>query len=379
MTVLRSARVVAGDRVLDRGWVRVEGARIVEVGDGAAPGDDATPDGHIDLGGAWLVPGFVDIHVHGGGGASFCAGDPAQARRAAEFHRSHGSTTIIASLVTASASDLLASVRMLADLVADDVIAGVHLEGPYLAAARCGAHDPALLRAPDPAEIATVLDNGRGTIRQVTIAPELPGALELITHLANAGVVAALGHTDATYAQARAGFDAGGRLATHLYNGMRPIHHREPGVVTAALTDERVAVELINDGVHLHPAIVRDAFARAGADRVALVTDAMTAAGAVDGEYDLGGQRVVVTDGVARLGGGGAIAGSTLTMDVALQRTVRAAGVSVVDAVCAAATTPARVLGLDDVGAIEPGRLADLVVLTDDLAVRGVMRHGQWV
>ncbi len=371
--------MVAGDRVLDRGWVRVEGARIVEVGDGAAPGDDATPDGHIDLGGAWLVPGFVDIHVHGGGGASFCAGDPAQARRAAEFHRSHGSTTIIASLVTASASDLLASVRMLADLVADDVIAGVHLEGPYLAAARCGAHDPALLRAPDPAEIATVLDNGRGTIRQVTIAPELPGALELITHLANAGVVAALGHTDATYAQARAGFDAGGRLATHLYNGMRPIHHREPGVVTAALTDERVAVELINDGVHLHPAIVRDAFARAGADRVALVTDAMTAAGAVDGEYDLGGQRVVVTDGVARLGGGGAIAGSTLTMDVALQRTVRAAGVSVVDAVCAAATTPARVLGLDDVGAIEPGRLADLVVLTDDLAVRGVMRHGQWV
>lgn len=379
MTVLSGARVVAGDRVLDAGWVRVDGERIIEVGDGAVPGGDSTRDGHIDLGGAWLVPGFVDIHVHGGGGASFCAGDPAQARRAAEFHRSHGSTTVIASLVTASTSDLLASVRMLADLVADDVIAGVHLEGPYLAAARCGAHDPTLLRAPDSAEIAGLLDAGRGTIRQVTIAPELPGALDLITHLANVGVIAAMGHTDATYAQARAGFDAGGRLATHLYNGMRPVHHREPGVITAALTDERVAVELINDGVHLHPAIVRDAFARAGADRVTLVTDAMTAAGAADGEYDLGGQRVVVTDGVARLGGGGAIAGSTLTMDVALRRTVRDAGVSVVDAARAAATTPARVLGLDDVGAIEPGRLADFVVLNDDLSVRRVMRHGRWV
>ncbi|MPY82461.1 MAG: N-acetylglucosamine-6-phosphate deacetylase [Actinophytocola sp.] len=374
MTVLSGARVVSGDEVFDHGWVRVEGDRIAEVGSGPAPTSDVT-----DLGGAWLVPGFVDIHVHGGGGASFCDGDPGQARRAAEFHLAHGSTTVIASLVTAPAGSLLDSVRMLARLAETGVIAGTHLEGPYLAAARCGAHDPALLRVPDLDELAGLLDAGRGTVRQVTVAPELPGALDVIKLIADAGVVAAVGHTDATYAQARAGFDAGATLATHLYNGMRPVHHREPGVVTAALADERVAVELINDGVHLHPAIVRDAFARAGAGRVALVTDAMTAAGAGDGEYELGGRHVVVTAGVARLADGGAIAGSTLTMDVAVRRAVREAGVSMVDAVRAAATTPAWVLRLDRVGAIAAGQQADLVVLDDDLAVRRVMRRGRWV
>lgn len=374
MTVLSGARVVSGDEVLDPGWLRVEGDRITEVGGGLTSASDVT-----DLGGAWLVPGFVDIHVHGGGGASFCDGDPDQARRAAEFHLAHGSTTVIASLVTASAGSLLDSVRMLARLADDGVIAGTHLEGPYLATARCGAHDPALLRAPDPDELAGLLDAGRGTVRQVTVAPELPGALEVIKLIVDAGAGAAVGHTDATYAQARAGFDAGATLATHLYNGMRPVHHREPGVVTAALADERVAVELINDGVHLHPAIVRDVFARAGPGRVALVTDAMAAAGAGDGEYELGGRRVVVTDGVAWLAGGDAIAGSTLTMDVALRRAVREAGVSMVDAVRAAATTPARVLGLEQVGAIAAGRHADLVVLDDDLVVRQVMRRGRWV
>jgi len=374
MTVLSGARVVSGDEVFDHGWVRVEGDRIAEVGSGPASTSDVT-----DLGGAWLVPGFVDIHVHGGGGASFCDGDPGQARRAAEFHLAHGSTTVIASLVTAPAGSVLDSVRMLARLAETGVIAGTHLEGPYLAAARCGAHDPALLRVPDLDELAELLDAGRGTVRQVTVAPELPGALDVIKLIADAGVVAAVGHTDATYAQARAGFDVGATLATHLYNGMRPVHHREPGVVTAALADERVAVELINDGVHLHPAIVRDAFARAGAGRVALVTDAMTAAGAGDGEYELGGRQVVVTGGVAQLADGGAIAGSTLTMDVAVRRAVREAGVSMVDAVRAAATTPARVLRLDRVGAIAAGQQADLVVLDDDLAVRRVMRRGRWV
>lgn len=373
MTVLSGARVVSGDEVFDPGWVRVEGGRIAKVGSGPASASDAT-----DLGGAWLVPGFVDIHVHGGGGASFCDGDPDQARRAAEFHLAHGSTTVIASLVTASAGSLLDSVRMLASLADDGVIAGIHLEGPYLATARCGAHDPALLRVPDPDELAGLLDAGRRTVRQVTVAPELPGALDVIKLIADAGAVAAVGHTDATYVQARAGFDAGATLATHLYNGMRPVHHREPGVVTAALSGERVAVELINDGVHLHPAIVRDTFARAGAGRVALVTDAMTAAGVGDGEYELGGRRVVVTDGVARLVGGDAIAGSTLTMDVALRRAVREAGVSMADAVRAAATTPARVLGLDRVGAIAAGQQADLVVLDDDLGVQHVMRRGRW-
>lgn len=372
--LLTGARVIAGNRVLDPGWVRVSGDRIAEVGEGDPPATDA-----VDLAGAWLAPGFVDIHVHGGAGASYPSGDPGEARRVARLHLRHGTTTTLASLVTASPEQLLKAVAGLAELVADGTLAGLHLEGPFLAATRCGAHDPALLRPPDREELAGLLRAGNGSIRQVTVAPELPGGLDMIRQLTDAGVVAAAGHTDATYEQGRAAFDAGATVVTHLFNGMRPVHHREPGLATAALEDDRVTVELINDGCHLHHAVVRSAFAHVAAGRVALVTDAMAAAGAGDGEYELGGQRVLVTDGVARLAGGSSIAGSTLTMDEAVRRTVTEAGVSVVDAVTAASTTPARVLGLDGVGVIAAGARADLVVLNDDLVVRRVLRGGGWV
>lgn len=372
MTVLTGARVVTAERVIYDGWVRIEGDRIVAVEAGAVQGPST------DLGGAWLLPGFVDIHVHGGAGASYPSGDPDEARRAAEFHLAHGTTTALASLVSAAPGDLLKAVHGLAGLAEEGVIAGLHLEGPYLATARCGAHDPALLRDPDAEEIAALLDAGRGTIRQVTLAPELPGALDAIRQLVDAGVVAAVGHTDATYDQARAAFEAGATLATHLYNGMRPVHHREPGVVQAALDDRRVTVELINDGVHLHGVVVRAAFAQAGSARVALVTDAMAAAGAGDGVYELGGSRVRVSGGVATLADGSSIAGSTLTMDAAVRRAI-ALGLPVADVARAAATTPAAAIGLDRVGAIAPGWQADLVVLGDDGAVRRVMRQGRWL
>lgn len=374
--LLTGARVVCAQRVIDSGWVRVRGDRIVELGAGTAPANGADP---IDLGGAWLVPGFVDIHVHGGAGASYPSGDVDEARRAAGFHLSHGTTTTLASLVTAAPEAMLSTVRALAGLVRDGTIAGLHLEGPFLAEARCGAHDPALLRAPDPEELAAMLDAGQGTIRQVTVAPELPGGLDLIRQIIAAGVVAAVGHTDATYEQASAAFSAGATLATHLFNGMRPLHHREPGVVLAALQDDRVSVELINDGVHLHSAVVRSVFTQVSSGRVALVTDAMAAAGAGDGTYRLGGQSVLVTDGVAALANGSSIAGSTLTMDLALRRAVLSAGVSIVDAVRSASTTPAAVIGLGRLGAIARGWQADLVVLDDGLAVSRVMRRGRWV
>lgn len=377
MTVLSGARVVTARRILDPGWVRVADDQILEVGEGEPVRVGAEEP--IDTGGAWLVPGFVDIHVHGGDGASYPSGDLDEARRAARFHLRHGTTTTVASLVTSTPADLLRTVGALRELAADGTIAGLHLEGPYLAQARCGAHDPALLRAPDPAEMARLLDAAQGHVQQVTVAPELPGALELIAMLTEQGVVAAVGHTDATYEQARAAFDAGATLATHLFNGMRPPHHREPGVVVAALEDDRVTVEVINDGVHLHSAIVRSVFASAGGARVALVTDAMAAAGVGDGRFDLGGQSVEVSDGVARLAGGGSIAGSTLTMDLAVRRAVLHAGISLQDAVRAASLTPASVLGLDRVGAITPGWRADLVLLDDALRVRRVMRAGRWV
>jgi len=381
-TVLANARVVTPARVLSPGWVRIEEGRIAVVGSGGPGGGEATVDPAaacaVDLGGAWLLPGFVDMHVHGGGGATYTSGEVDEARTAAAFHRSHGTTTTMASLVTAGVDDLERFVRALAPLVDEGVVCGLHLEGPYLSPSHAGAHDPALLRTPDTAELDRLLDAAGGTVRMVTVAPELPGGMDLVRQTVDAGAVAAIGHTDATYEQARAAFDLGARVATHLYNAMRPLHHRDPGPVAAALEDDRVTVELINDGVHLHDAVAALAFRVAGPARTALITDAMAAAGMPDGAYDLGSMEVRVEDGIARLVDGGSIAGSTLTMDVALRRAVHVLGVPMVDAARAAATTPAGVLGLRT-GAVEPGLDADLVVLDDALAVRSVMVRGAWV
>jgi N-acetylglucosamine-6-phosphate deacetylase len=214
----------------------------------------------------------------------------------------------------------------------------------------------------------------------VTLAPELPGGTGAVRLLSDAGVVAAIGHTDATYDQARAAIDAGARVGTHLFNAMRPLHHREPGAV-GALLDSDADVELVADGVHLHPAVLRTAFA-AAPGRCILVTDAMAAAGAPDGDYRLGQMAVEVRGGTARLAsedGEGAIAGSTLTMDAAVRYAVRTAGLPLLEVVRAASTTPAAAWGLHDVGSLEPGRRADLVVLDADLAVTRVMRGGAWV
>jgi N-acetylglucosamine-6-phosphate deacetylase len=366
-------RVVTPVGAVD-GRVRVEDGRIAAIERTAGAG-----------GAGWILPGFVDIHNHGGGGHTFTAGDPAAARGAAAFHLRHGTTTLLASLVSAPHELTRAAVAAYAPLVAAGELAGVHLEGPYLAPARCGAQHPAHLRAPSAAELAELID--LGGVRMVTLAPELPGALDAIALLAGRGVVAAVGHTDATYEQARAAVAAGATVATHLCNGMRPVHHREPGPVVALLDAEGVVCELIADGVHLHDGMLSFAARVAGPDRVALVTDAIAAAGMPDGRYELGGRAVVVSGGVARLATAGspgaaapgALAGSTLTMDAAVRRAV-GAGVPLVDAARMAATTPARVIGLGDrVGAIAPGLRADLVVLDEHLGVVRVMRGGTWM
>lgn len=372
MTVLAGARVVTPDRVLEPGWLQIHDGRIAALGRG-----DPDPDarGAVDIGGAWVLPGLVDMHVHGGGGASYTSGDPEQARAAAAFHRAHGTTTTVASLVTAGIDELERTVRALAPLVGEGVLAGLHLEGPYLSPCYRGAHDPTLLQPPDPRALARLLDAAGGTVRMVTVAPELPGGLELVRRTVAAGALAAIGHTDASYDQTRAAFDAGARVATHLHNAMRSQHHREPGPAAAALKDERVTIELINDGVHVHDAIISMAFAIAGSARTALITDATAAAGMPDGGYELGPIKVRVRDGIARLADGGSIAGSTLTMDAALRRAVQVLGLPIVDAARAAATTPARLLGLGT-GALEPGLAADLVVLDDKLAVTSVMVRG---
>ncbi|HUH06767.1 MAG TPA: N-acetylglucosamine-6-phosphate deacetylase [Egibacteraceae bacterium] len=379
--LLTGGAVVTPQQTLRSGWVLIRDGVIAEVGGGAPPpGVTAARD----LGGSWVVPGFIDIHTHGGGGAWLSSPDSDEVRRAARFHLEHGTTRLLASIATAPEEQMLAAAATVADLIAEGDAAaaplvGIHFEGPFLSPARCGAQDPSALQTPDVALLDRLLAAGRGTVRTITIAPELPGGMDLVRRAVAAGVIPAVGHTDGAYADAIEAIDAGARLATHLFNAMPPLHHRSPGPIAALLHRREVVCEVVCDGVHLDPAIVRLIFASVGSARVALITDAIAAAGVGDGDYQFGRLRVTVEDGHARLAGGGAIAGSTLTMDAAFRRAVTEVGLSVEDAVVAASSTPARLLGLERAGSIAPGNDADLVILDDGLRVSGVLCRGAWV
>ncbi|MFE0330649.1 N-acetylglucosamine-6-phosphate deacetylase [Streptomyces sp. NPDC058960] len=369
--VLAGARVVLPSGVVDDGRLVVEGTRIA----GSAPESAEI----IDVSGHWLVPGFVDIHNHGGGGASF-SGTVDDVLTALRTHREHGTTTLVASTVTDDMDVLVQQAGLLSELAEQGDLAGIHFEGPFISPCRKGAHSEALLRDPDPAEVRKLIDAARGRAAMVTLATELPGGLDSVRLLVEHGVIAAIGHTDATYEQTVQAIDAGATVATHLFNAMPQLGHRAPGPVAALLEDERVTVELIDDGVHLHPAALRLAFRQAGAARVAFITDAMDAAGIGDGRYMLGPLEVEVRQGVARLVEGGSIAGSTLTLDRAFHRAVTVDGLAVEDVVTAVSAGPAKLLGVyDRVGSLEPGKDADLVLLDGDFRLKGVMRRGQWV
>ena len=371
--LLTAARVLTPVRHLAPGWVRVDGDRIVGLGSGEPP---AVPDLTFDD--ATVVPGYVDAHAHGGGGAAF-GGGAAAAETVVRAHLAHGTTTMMASLVTDAPEPLAAAVAELAVLAEDGTVAGIHLEGPWLSPLHKGAHDPGLLTEPTSDQVERLVAAAAGHLRMVTLAPELPGSLEAIGRLTGHGVVVAVGHTDATYDVVMAAVDAGATVGTHLFNAMRPLHHREPGPIVALLESPGVRVELVADGVHVHPAALRMAAAAKPRDFV-LVTDAMAAAASGDGDYRLGALAVQVRNGVARLADSGAIAGSTLTMAAAVKFAVRSAGLPLTDVIRAATSGPASMLGLDGkVGTLRVGQAADLLVLDGHLDVQRVMRHGIWI
>lgn len=369
--------LIAADRVLlptnrdfVTGWVEVSGDTITAAGEGVPPrrADEVLT--------GILAPGFVDVHCHGGGGAAFATDDPADVDTAILAHRAMGTTSVVASLITASVPVLHRQIALLAERVRAGDLAGIHLEGPWLAPQFKGAHAPELLSDPVPDVVAELLAAAGGTVRMATIAPELPGAMEAIPVMLAHNCLPAIGHTAADHATTKAAIDAGATGATHIFNAMPQLKHRDPGPILAFLDDPRVTVELIFDGIHVSPELAAFVM-QIIPDRIVLVTDAMAAAGAPDGDYMLGELPVEVRDRVARLAGKATIAGSTLTLDRAVRNAV-AGGIPLAQAVRSATSHPADYLNLRGVGRVAVGNKADLVTLDDDAVVTRVMYRGAW-
>jgi len=393
--------IVTDHGIIEGGLLAIAGDRIVYAGradhfdepdfaDVDAANVISVPAGH------YVVPGLIDVHNHGGNGGDFPSGNEDSARIAIDFLHKAGTTTLLASMVTASPADLLAGIGVYAKLTEEGLLSGIHLEGPFLSHTRCGAQNPAFLLEPDLALAAQLIEAGQGYITTMTYAPELPGAADLVDLLTSHGVTPSVGHTDCdtataaeSLAQAREGLASTGfdgvsqrPTVTHLFNGMPPMHHRAPGPVAACLRAAKAghaAVELVADNTHLDPETVKTVFALVGADNILLVTDSMAAAGLADGQYMLGPSPVTVTDGVATLDATGSIAGGTATLLDVVRRTV-AAGIKLTDALHAATVVPAGVLGLtDEVGALRRGLRADALILDGNLELQHVLRAGAWL
>jgi N-acetylglucosamine-6-phosphate deacetylase len=387
---LRSERVVTPSGTV-AGELSIRDGRIEAVTPRASSpgGSDQTLGDTIDLGQRWVVPGYIDTHVHGGGGAQCNTSDPDEIAAVARFHATGGTTALLPTTVSAPPEELERALAAIAQAMRRTghgvqgrdgaVVLGAHLEGPFLSRARPGAMDPNTFLDPDLELLDRLLVAAEETARWMTIAPELPGASGLVRRLADAGVVASVGHSDATYEQTLEAVSAGARAATHAFDAMRPFHHREPGVLGAVLDRPEVSCELICDGVHVAPAALRLAYRAKGPQRIRLVTDAMQAAGMPSGEYLLGSAKVTVADGRATVASG-SIAGSTLTMGEAVRNTVRFLGLRIEEVVLMASSNPARMLGLEErKGMIAPGMDADLTVLEDDLDVCGTIVGGEWI
>jgi N-acetylglucosamine-6-phosphate deacetylase len=363
MTALWAPRVVVPGRVLSNARVTVDGGRVVDVQeDAAAEADVVLPSGV-------LAPGFVDLQVNGYYGADLAGATAHQWAQITGKLPETGVTALVPTFITAPVDTLVEALRrtarLLPELGGGAEVLGVHLEGPFLSERRRGAHNPAYLRDPDPDAVEALLSAAPGLVRIVTLAPERCGGLDAVRRLVAGGVLVSVGHSDALGEQVVAAADAGARMVTHLFNAQRPLHHREPGVVGAALSDLRLTAGLIVDLHHVNAEACRIAFA-AAPGRIVLVTDAAAAAGMPPGRYELGGEPVVLEPGRPPLRADGTIAGSALALDEGVANAV-GIGIDLLTAVEAATRLPADLVGRADLGRIEPGARADLVWLGEDL------------
>jgi len=319
----------------------------------------------------YIAPGYIDIHVHGGGGSDVMDGDYEAINQIAITHSHFGTTSFLPTTMTMSKDKIIRSLRSICEAVkkgtAGAEILGIHMEGPYINPEKKGAQREEDIKKISLGEFLEFNQASGNLIRLVTIAPEMPGAIGLIKYLYKQGIIASAGHTNATYAQVQAGIQAGLSHVTHTFNAMRELHHREPGVVGAALTSPELTVEVIADGIHIHPIVLKILTKIKEGEKIVLMTDAMRAAGLKEGTYDLGGQEVIVTKGQARLKDG-TLAGSVLTMDKAVKNMASKVGVPLPKAIQMASFNPARSIGIDDKkGSLEPGKDADIVILNKNL------------
>jgi N-acetylglucosamine-6-phosphate deacetylase len=378
LTLVRGGRIITPDQTIEDGVVVIEDGKIAAIENRWQVAENP-PSAHVvDANGLWVTPGLFDVHVHGSAGVDVMDATPDALHRMADYLLDHGVTSFLATTMASSFKATMAAIENVVTASQPAMGAqalGVHLEGPYLSLSHRGAQPVEFLRPPDPHEYGPWLESG--AVRLVAVAPELPGALPFIEHGVNRGLRFSVAHSGASYEQVMKAADIGLSQATHTFNGMLGIHHREPGTVGAVLTDDRIFAEVIADGTHVHPAVIKLLVRAKGPDRTILITDAIRATGLPDGHYTLGGIRVVVKDGIPRTETGG-LAGSTLTLNRAIKNVIQFAGVSINQAVAMATRVPADALGLaGQKGTIQPGADADIVLFDDDFNAVSVLIAGR--
>jgi N-acetylglucosamine-6-phosphate deacetylase len=380
--VIKNARIVLPESVISNGFLEIVNGRIAIISEGEV--SSSTTNLIFDAQEATLTAGFIDLHVHGGNGGAFTSIDPAEHNLAREFHLKNGTTSMLASTHTTEFSSLLAILSSLSissrSNKSGSKVLGIHTEGPFISEHKPGAHVVAQLKEADLSAIDEVISAADNFISMVTVAPEIPGGLELIRYLVKKNIISSIGHTNATYVQAVAGIKAGARSTTHLFNAMSPLQHRDPGVVGAILDNEEIFAELILDGVHLDEAIFRIALKCKGVDRINLITDSTSLAGLLDGEYNVLSDRAVTKiGGKIVIAGTDTLAGSALDMNMVYKNAAKFAQLSQPELSKITSLNAAKILGKEsDIGSIEIGKLADLVLLDSESNVCATMIEGQW-